>query len=75
MLFNKDLIIKHLGKNKLVLFYLKYQVISIKISLFVFPFFILLGIITLIQSSFYMLTHPIPYEVLDVNLHVYVDSK
>nr|YP_010697876.1 hypothetical protein P1Q19_mgp22 [Fuscoporia viticola]WCF76837.1 hypothetical protein [Fuscoporia viticola] len=75
LLLNKDFITKHLGKNKLIVFYLKYQVISIKISLFVLPLFIFLGLITLIQSSYYMITHPIPYEILDVNLHVYVDSK
>lgn len=75
LLLNKDFIIKHLGKNKLVVFYLKYQVISIKISLFVLPLFIFLGLMTLIQSSYYMITHPVPYEILDVNLHVYVDSK
>lgn len=75
LLLNKDFIVKHLGKNKIIIFYLKYQVISIKISLFVLPLFILLGLITLIQSSYYIITHPIPYELLDVNLHMYIDKK
>lgn len=75
LLLNKDYLIKHLGKNKLVIFYLKYQVISIKISLFLLPLFIILGLITLIQSSYYLITHPIPYEMLDVNLHVYIKKN
>lgn len=75
LLLNKDYIVKHFSKNKLIQFYLKYQVLSIKLSLFVLPLFIFLGLFTLIQSSYYMITHPVPYELLDVNLHVFVESK
>ena len=75
LLLNKDYIVKHFSENKLIQFYLKYQVLSIKVSLFVLPLFIFLGLFTLIQSSYYMITHPVPYELLDVNLHVFVESK
>lgn len=74
LLLNKDRIVKHFSHKKIVQFYLKYQVFSIKLSLFILPIFIFVGIITLIQCNYYLITHPIPYEQLGVDLHVYVDS-
>lgn len=75
LLLNKDYIVKYFSKNKLIQFYLKYQVLSVKFSLFILPFFIFLGLFTVVQSSYYMITHPVPYELLDVNLHLFVKSK
>ena len=74
MYINRDFITKKFN-NKFIRLYIKYQFFLSKISLIVLPLFIFLGLMTLIQSSYYMITHPVPYEILDVNLHVYVDSK
>ena len=72
---NKEFLFKHFSQNKFIQFYLKYQAFTIKLSLFILPIFIFIGLFTLIQSSHYLLTHPIPYEDLNVNLHVYVGRK
>jgi hypothetical protein len=75
LLFNKEFILKHFSSNRFFQFYFKYQFLSIKISLFILPFFIFLGLFTLVHSSYYMLTHPVPYDILGVDLHIFVINK
>ena len=75
ILLNKDYIVKQFSQRKIVQFYLKYQEVMIKLSLFFLPAFMYLALFTLIGSSYFMITHPIPYEQLGIDLHVLVDSS
>lgn len=68
---NKDYILNTFD-NKYIKFYIKYQAFLIKISLIVFPIFILISLFTLIHGIIYLLSHTIPYEQLGVDLHVLV---
>lgn len=67
---NKDYILKRFN-NKFVLFYIKYQILLSKISLFILPVFIMFGLIELFIGLYFIITHPIPYDLLPVDLHFY----
>ena len=71
MVQNKDFIIKRFN-NKIIRFYLKYQYMLSKISIFILPIFILLGLIELAIGLHYLISHPIPWELLPLDLHTYV---
>lgn len=76
LFFNKNLIINKLGKNnKFIQFYLKYQVFCIRLSLFYLPVFMFIGFFTLVHGLYFLITHQIPYESLDIDLHVFVRSR
>ena len=68
---NKEYIIKHF-KNRYVLLYIKYQILLSKISLFVLPFILMLGLIELFIGLYFIITHPIPYDKLPIDLHIYI---
>lgn len=70
LLYNKDYILKRFN-NKFVLFYIKYQILLSKISLFILPVFIMFGLIELFIGLYFIITHPIPYDLLPVDLHFY----
>ena len=71
--YNKDFIIKRFdNNNRFIKLYLRYQVILSKISLIILPVFILLGLIELFVGLHFLITHPIPYEELPVDLHTYI---
>lgn len=75
---NKESIINKVSKftkNRFVNIYLKYQFILINLSLKITPFFILLGLFTITHGLFWMLSHQIPLETLDIDLHQYVSSS
>ena len=74
MLQNKDFILKKFN-NKLIKFYINYQVILAKIGIYVLPLFILFGLIELIFFLYYLLTHTLPYESLPIDLHIYVSAS
>ena len=74
MLQNKDFILKKFN-NKLIKFYINYQVILAKIGFYVLPLFILFGLIELIFFLYYLLTHTLPYESLPIDLHIYVSAS
>lgn len=71
MLNNKDYILKRFN-NKFILFYLKYQLFLAKLSQFTLPLLILLGLLELLVMSHFLITHPIPYEQLPIDLHTFV---
>lgn len=73
-LLNKEYILNKFN-NKYILFYLKYQVILGKITFIIIPFFILFGLINLIIGLNYLITHPLPYEDLGLDLHIYINKK
>ena len=71
--YSKDFIIKRFdNNNRFIKLYLRYQVILSKISLIILPVFILLGLIELFVGLHFLITHPIPYEELPVDLHTYI---
>jgi hypothetical protein len=70
---NKERITKQF-QNKIILFYVKYQSILAYISLFVLPILMLFGLFSIALASYHLITHPIPYENLDIDLHQYINS-
>jgi hypothetical protein len=74
MVNNKEFILKRFN-NRFILFYLKYQLILSKISLFVLPLLIMFGLIELFVILHYIITHPIPFEKLPIDLHTYINKK
>jgi hypothetical protein len=72
--FNKDKII-NLFKNKFIIWVLKYEAFRSQIALFIIPIFIFMGLFTIGNGLFWLLTHPIPYESLGVDLHQFVSSS
>ena len=58
--------------NKYIKFYIKYQIFLTKISLIIIPLFILFGLIELLFGLHFLLTHPIPYENLGIDLHTFI---
>ena len=71
LLQNKDYVLKRFN-NKFIKFYLNYQFILAKLGFIILPFFIILGIIELIVGSYYIITHPLPYDKLPIDLHTYI---
>jgi hypothetical protein len=71
--FNKDRII-NLFKNKFIIWFLKYEAFLSKITLFIIPIFIFMGLFSIGNGLYWLLTHPIPYESLGVDLHQFVSS-
>ena len=73
--YNKDYILKRFdNSNRYIKLYLRYQVILSKISLIIIPMFILLGLIELFVGLHFLITHPIPYEELPIDLHTYIKT-
>ena len=61
-------------ENKYIQMYLRYQFLIAKVSYYIIPVFIIIGLIDIVVVLYYMLSHPIPYHVIPVNLHIYVKS-
>lgn len=70
---NKEFYIKRFN-NRFIRFYINYQIILTKISLFVLPAFIFIGLIELFVGLYFLITHPIPYEQLPIDLHTYLNK-
>lgn len=70
-LFNKDKIIKKFD-NKFITFYIKYQAFLSKITLFYIPILILTGFFTLCHGLYWLITNQIPYDKLDIDLHIFI---
>ena len=71
MYHNKDFILKR-SNNRFVLLYVKYQLFLSKLSLFFLPLLLMFGLIELFVGLYFLITHPIPYECLPVDLHTYL---
>lgn len=74
-MFNNKEFIQKKFNNKFITLYLKYQIFLAKVSLFLLPLLIMLGLIELFVGLYFIITHPIPYEVLPIDLHTYVNNK
>ncbi len=74
LLFNKDKILNKFN-NKYVVFYIKYQAFLVKVSLIYLPIFIFMGLFTITHAMFFLITHQIPFEQLNIDLHTYVSFK
>lgn len=71
---NREFITKRFD-NRFIRLYIKYQLFLSKVSLFVLPAFIFLGLIELFVGLYFLITHPIPFELLPVDLHTYLKTK
>lgn len=73
-LLNKDKIIKKFN-NKLIIFYIKYQVFLSWITLFFIPILIFISLLTLCHGLHWLITNQIPYENLEIDLHKFISSS
>jgi hypothetical protein len=71
MVNNKEFLLKKFN-NKFILFFIKYQLFLAKISSFILPLLIMFGLIELMVGLYFILTHPIPYDKLDIDLHIFI---
>lgn len=68
---NKEFILNRFD-NKLIKFYIKYQILLGKISIITLPILILFGLLELAFGLHYLITHPIPFDELPVDLHTFI---
>ena len=73
-MLNKDRILNRFN-NKIVRFYIKYQTILAYISFYILPIIMLLGLLSISLASYHLITHPIPYENMNIDLHQYIHSN
>ena len=66
---NKEFILNKFN-NKYIKYFFKYQIFLAKFSSIMLPIIIMLGLINLLVMIFYLITHPIPYEKLPIDLHI-----
>jgi len=59
--------------NKYVVWFIKYQIVLFKVSLVVLPILILFNLFILGHGLYFLITHPIPYDTLNIDLHTYVE--
>lgn len=71
---NKDFILNRF-KNKYIRFFIKYQIFLGKLSIFTLPLLMLFGLLEVVVMLHYLITHPIPLELLPIDLHTYLSSK
>lgn len=74
ILLNKDKIL-NLFTNKYILLLVKYEIILSRLVVYVAPILILLVLINILVVSFWMVSNPIPYADIGINLHQYIRSK
>jgi hypothetical protein len=70
---NKEFILKRF-KNKYIILFIKYQILLSKISQIILPLLLMFGLIELFVGLFYLISHPIPYEKLPIDLHIYIKN-
>ena len=59
---------------KLMDYYIKYQTFLIKVSLIYIPLFIFAGLFILLKGMHYLITHPIPLEILGIDMNTFLES-
>jgi len=72
MVKNKEFLLNNF-QNKFILFFIKYQLFLGKISSFILPLLIMFGLIELMVGLYFIITHPIPFEKLDIDLHIFIN--
>lgn len=73
-LHNKEIFLNRFD-NKFIRFHIKYQIILANLSLFIIPIIISIGLITMTLCLHFLITHPILYEQLDIDLHTFLGKK
>jgi len=73
-LLNKEYILSKFN-NKLIKLYIKYQILLSKISFILLPILIIFGLIGILIILHYIITHPIPFDCLNIDLYTYVSTK
>ena len=68
---NKDNLLRRFN-NKWVLMFVKYQLFLTRISYIIYPIIILFGLIELLVGIHFIKTHPIPYDKIGIDLHIYI---
>jgi hypothetical protein len=71
LLKNKDNITKRFN-NRFVLLYIRYQFFLSKISFILLPLIIMFGLLELFVGLYFIITHPIPYDKIPTDLHIYI---
>lgn len=74
ILSNKDYFLTRFN-NKYINFFIRYQLFLSKLSLFILPIFIMIGLLQLLIGIYFLVTHMIPYDSLGIDLHKYVSNK
>lgn len=74
LLQNKDFIINRFN-NRFILLYIKYVMFSAKLSLVFTPIIIYIGLFTMVVGLKFLVTHPVPYENLGIDLHTFLGKK
>ena len=69
MVNNKEFLLNKFN-NKFILFFIKYQLMLAKISSFILPLMIMFGLFELTIGLYFLITHPIPYEKIGIDLHI-----
>lgn len=76
LIANKEAIINRVNdKNKILKFYVKYQLLLSRISFYFLPLLIIIGLLEMIYISNYLISHPLPLEKLPIDTHVYISNK
>ena len=71
---NKEFILSKFN-NKFIRFIINYQIILGRISFYYIPIMMLFGLIELSVGLHYLITHPIGWEGLPIDLHTYISNK
>lgn len=74
IVLNKDKLMNFFN-NKFILLIIKYELFLSKVFVIFIPIFILLGLLNIGFISFWLISNPIPYESLGIDLHQYVSSS
>lgn len=74
LLHNKEYFLNRFN-NRFILLYIKYQIFTAKLSLVIFPIIIYIGLFSLFTGLHFLVTHPVPYESLGIDLHSIVGKK
>lgn len=74
LLHNKDVFLNYFD-NKYIKLYINYQIFLGKISIVIMPIVILFFMFGLMKGLYFLITHPVPFECLDIDLHTFVKRK
>lgn len=61
--------------NKYLLFILKYELFLSKVLVLIIPIFVLIGLLNICYILYWLISNPIPYESLGIDLHQSVSSN
>nr|WVH37936.1 hypothetical protein [Dichomitus squalens] len=68
---NRDFILNKFNNNFIKL-YFKYQLFFSRINIYVLPIVLLVGLTESVVVNYYLITHPIPYDLIPQDLHIYI---